>query len=229
MTSVAIIPARGGSKGIKRKNLALINGKPLIAYTCEAALQSKKINRIIVSTDDLEVADFVKNMGIEIPFIRPSELANDFTPMIDVLMHALSWFDSQNYDIDDIILLQPTSPLRTSDQIDTALTIFSQKNPDTLVSIMKVPHQFNPLSVLKEESDGRMVPYLNQPVITRRQDKPVVFARNGPAILITKASLIKKGILYGDHTIGYLMDYKTSIDVDDYQDLLMAEFFLKSN
>jgi CMP-N-acetylneuraminic acid synthetase len=146
--------------------------------------------------------------------------------MIDVLKHAVSWFDSQKYVVDNVILLQPTSPLRTSDQIDAALTIFLQKNPDTLVSIMEVPHQFNPVSVLKEESDGKIVSFLNMPIITRRQDKPVVYARNGPAILITKAFLIKKGILYGDFTLGYLMDKVTSIDVDNYQDLMMADFFL---
>ena len=179
---LAIIPARGGSKGIPKKNMVLLAGKPLIQYTIDAAKGSKLITRIILTSDDNEIIEYCKKQGIEVPFKRPSDLAKDDTPMIDVIIHAIRYLEEkENYKPDIIILLQPTSPLRTSKHIDEALEKLINSDADSIVSVVEVPHQFNPYSVMKLE-DGYLkhfLPYDERKNI--RQLKPKFYARNGAA------------------------------------------------
>jgi CMP-N-acetylneuraminic acid synthetase len=222
---LGIIPARGGSKTIPRKNLALLLDRPLIAYTCNAARASTLLTRTIASTDDSEIAKTVQLYGIEVPFLRPAEYADDSTPMLPVLQHALT--SLQPYRPDVVVLLQPTSPLRTSQHIDGAIKLLLDSQADTVVSVMEVPHQFNPVSVMRM-TDGILTPYTEGPQILRRQDKPPVFARNGPAVLATKTSVIESGSLYGTTVRGFEMDRTSSIDVDDMHDLKIAEFLLSN-
>lgn len=222
----AVIPARGGSKGIPHKNTILCHGKPLLSYTCQAALNSKYLSRTILSTDDAKIAEVADAYGVDAPFIRPNHLSNDTAPMIGVLQHALDWFESSGYEVEAVVLLQPTSPFRTSRHVDEAIELFIKSSADSVVSVMEVPHQFNPVSVMKME-DGKLVPFLvGQNQILRRQDKPRVYARNGPAVLVVKPELVRAGTLYGDKCIGYLMDSKSSIDIDSYEDLRVAEVLL---
>lgn len=226
MSVIGVIPARGGSKGIPRKCLVACGGKPLLAYTCAAARQSQRLERCLISTDDPEIAEFATTQGIEVPWLRPAELAQDDTPMVAVLAHALAQLQASGVAVTALVLLQPTSPLRQAHHIDGAVDLFWQAQADTVVSVVAVPHQFNPVSVQRLEQ-GQLQPYLpQQPLITRRQDKPVVYARNGPAVLVVKPAVIARQQLYGDRTCGYVMDTQSSLDIDMPADLELVEALL---
>jgi CMP-N-acetylneuraminic acid synthetase len=221
---LGIIPARGGSKSIGRKNLAVLLGRPLLTYTCEAARNSSLLTRVIISTDDEEMSSTAQASGIEAPFLRPSSLSEDSTPMIPVLQHALGAL--RPYSPDIVVLLQPTSPLRTSAHVDAAVRLLLESGADSVVTVVEVPHQFNPVSVMKM-TDGHLTPYLDVPQILRRQDKPRVFARNGPAVLAAKRSVIDAGSLYGTQVVALEMKPAESIDIDEAGDLALAEFWLR--
>jgi CMP-N,N'-diacetyllegionaminic acid synthase len=223
---LGLLPARGGSKSIPRKNIALLAGKPLLAYTCEAAKASRYHLRPVLNTDDDAIAAVGREYGIEVPFMRPAKLAQDETPMIDVLMHSINWFnENQNYSPEIVVLLQPTSPLRRAEHIDAGIDLLIATGADTVVSVVEVPHQFAPDSLMVLRG-GRLVPYADSPMILRRQDKPRVFARNGPAILVMRREVIESGRLYGDVVQPLKMARPESVDIDDADDLLLAEFFL---
>lgn len=226
MNILGIIPARGGSRSIPRKNLVPLAGRPLLEYTCEAALSSRRLNRTILSTDDEEIAGAGKACGVEVPFLRPSDLARDGTPMVDVVQHAVSWLaEHERYLAELIVILQPTSPLRRAEHIDAALDLIIETGADTVVSVVQVPHQFNPVSLMRLDN-GRLVPLVDQPMILRRQDKPLVYARNGPAVLVVRREVIAQGRLYGDTVRPLEMSLMDSVDVDGPDDLALAEFYL---
>ena len=228
MAFVGLIPARGGSKGIPGKNIASCAGRPLIAWTCEAATASVRLARTVVSTDSEQIARVAAEWGVQAPFLRPTELAQDATPSIDVMRHALSWLEAGKDDITALVLLQPTSPLRTSAHIDAAIQLFVESGADSVVSVMQVPHRFHPASVLRE-ADGWLIPHEGMThTVRRRQDVPPMFARNGPAVLIVSPELIRSGRLYGDRTRGFVMSAEESVDVDEASDLRYAEFLLRS-
>lgn len=227
MSIVALIPARGGSKGIPGKNIASCGGKPLIAHTILAAREAAGIDRVLVSTDDDNIAAVALDWGAEVPFRRPESLSGDEVPMIGVLQHALSWLESAREQVDALVLLQPTSPLRRAAHIDGALGLFLQHRPTSVVSIVEVPHRFHPMSVLKLEQ-GYLSPYLeNAAAPARRQEKPPVFARNGPAILVSTPAAIRSGTLYGDRCMAYPMPHRESIDIDDPEDLELANLLMQ--
>jgi len=224
MKTLGLIPARGGSKAIPRKNIVLLAGKPLLAYTCEAAAGSLKLDRVILSTDDPEIVQVAEKYGVDAPFIRPGNLADDEAPILPVIRHALDWLDEKegtHYDV--IVLLQPTSPLRKSTHIDAAVDMMLSTGADNVVSVTAVPHNFNPVSVMRLDDDGYLQPFLEGDMILRRQDKPLVFARNGPAVLAVRRSVIDSGRLYGDRVLPLEMDPLDSIDVDDESDLILVE------
>jgi CMP-N-acetylneuraminic acid synthetase len=221
---LGIIPARGGSKGIPRKNLAPVLGRPLIAYTFDAARASKRLSRLILSTDDNEISALGRSFGIEVPFLRPPFLATDDTPMLDVIRHALSALPGYSPDL--VVLLQPTSPLRTSEDIDRTIDVAVESGADSTVTVVEVPHQYNPGSVLKM-SNGIVTPWLEGPLILNRQDKPAAFARNGPAVLVMRREVIESGRLYGDVVRGVKMSLSASVDVDNADDLAAAEWQLQ--
>lgn len=224
---VALIPARGGSKGIPRKNLAPCGGKPLIAHTITAALGSSSLSRVIVSTDDDEIALVSRSLNAEVPFMRPRELSQDTTPMTAVLCHLLEWLAAHGPEPDAVVLLQPTSPLRCSHHIDEAVEIFFRTRANSVVSVVEVPHQFNPVSVMTLEN-GQLTSYLDAGrLITRRQDKPRVYARNGPAVLVCRPSAIRKQDFYGEYCVPYLMSRKDSLDVDEPFDLELVDALLR--
>jgi CMP-N-acetylneuraminic acid synthetase len=222
---IGLIPARGGSKSIPRKNLAMLAGRPLLAHTAAAALAAKRLDRILLSTDDGEIAAAGRGLGIEVPFLRPPELAGDTADMLPVMRHALDFLDAHGVAAAAIVLLQPTSPLRTAANIDAAIELFVAERAETVVSIVEVPHQFNPVSVMTLDG-GALRPFLPGPAILRRQDKPRVVARNGPAILIVGRETLRRGVLYGEKTLGYLMSAAESLDIDAPDDLWLAEQYL---
>lgn len=229
MHVLGVIPARGGSKGIPRKNLALLAGRPLIAYTCEAARASRTLTRVIVSTDDAEIAGTADRLGVEVPFLRPAALASDETPMLDVLVDLLATLDAREaYRPDVIVLLQPTSPFRRAEHIDGAVRLLQDTGADSVVSVVAVPHQFSPASLLRIEGD-RLVPVGGTIGPMRRQDKPALFARNGPAVLaVRRSTLVDEGALYGTDVRPLVMAREDSIDVDDAFDLQVAEMLLSA-
>ncbi len=224
---LAVVPARSGSKGIVGKNLRTVAGKPLLAYACEAALSSQRVTRTLVSTDSVAIADVARSCGAEVPFLRPTSLAGDETPMLHVLMDVLaSLTAAEGYRADAVVLLQPTSPLRTAAHVDAALALLEQSGADSVVSVVEVPHQFGPTSVMTLDGE-RLVPYLEDAeTATRRQDKPRVFARNGPAVLAVRASVLEGGSLYGRDCRPLVMRAEESVDVDEPFDLEVAEWLL---
>jgi CMP-N-acetylneuraminic acid synthetase len=223
-----VIPARGGSKGVPRKNLAPLAGRPLIAYTIDAARSSRSLSRTIVSTDDEEIAAVARSCGADVPFLRPSHLALDDTPMVDVLVDMLATLDAEGYRPDVLVLLQPTSPFRRAEHVDAAVDLLVSSNADSVVTVIPVPHQFTPSSLMQLRGD-RLDPWSNAPAPTRRQDKPHLFARNGPAVVATRPGLVlAERRLYGTDTRGIVMSREESIDIDDAFDLRVAELLMAS-
>jgi CMP-N,N'-diacetyllegionaminic acid synthase len=224
---IGLIPARGGSKSIPRKNLVALAGRPLLAYTAAAALGSRRLDRTILSTDDAEIAALGRSLGLEVPFLRPEQLAGDTAEMVPVMRHALNWLTEQGTAVAALVLLQPTSPLRQAGHIDEAVELLLASSAETVVSVVEVPHQYSPASVMTMHADGRLTPLLPGPPILRRQDKPRVFARNGPAILAVRSAALRRGTLYGEPTIGYRMSAPDSIDIDEPDDLWLVEQYIQ--
>jgi CMP-N-acetylneuraminic acid synthetase len=207
------------------KNLRLLAGRPLLAYTAAAALGSRRLARAVLSTDDPAIAAVGRALGLDVPFMRPAGLAADDTPMLPVLVHAVDEARRGGFVPDAVVLLQPTSPLRTSAHIDAALQMLESSGADSVVSVVEVPHQFSPVSVMILE-DERLRPFLPGPPIMRRQDKPRTFARNGPAVLAVRVATLAGGSLYGDDCRPLLMDDASSVDIDRAADFEYAEFLL---
>tara|TARA_Y100000768_G_C23988997_1_gene690846 strand:+ start:5930 stop:6643 length:714 start_codon:yes stop_codon:yes gene_type:complete len=229
---LGLIPARGGSKGIPLKNIKNIYGKPLLAYTAEAALKSKNLDRVILSTDSIEIKDVGEKYGLEVPFLRPKILSKDDSPTLPVIIHALENIRKKDNFIPDIVvLLQPTSPLRNNHHIDNAIKVFlDNENADSLVSVVKIPHNFSPYSALQKGKQNIVTPFLKHSEnYTLRQKKPVFYGRNGALYISTRECIVDKKSMYGDITISYLMDQKNSLDIDSHFDLKVLECFLKKS
>jgi CMP-N,N'-diacetyllegionaminic acid synthase len=216
MEVLGLIPARGGSRG---KNLWPLAGKPLLAWTVEAARASSTLTRTVVSTDSEEVAATARELGAEV-LARPAELARDETPTRAVIAHALDELGS----FDVLVLLQPTSPLRKPEHIDEAVRLLVETDADSVLSVVEVPHQFRPVSLMAIE-EGRLIP-LAADAPTRRHDKPVVYARNGPAVLALRPDRLGEDLYAGDCR-PYLMDLRDSIDIDEPTDLELAALLLR--
>lgn len=225
---LGIIPARGGSKGIPKKNIALLAGRLLIEYTFDAAKGSKLIDRLILTTDDEEIAEVGRKNGIEIPFIRPKELAADDTPTLPVIKHAVDFMENEfKYMPDMIVILQPTAPLRKARHIDEALNLLINSDADSIVSVVEVPHQYNPYFIM-EITDGKLSFYRKEGLnFTRRQDLPKTYSRNGAVYAFRLKTLKEKNSIYGDKCLPYIMDFSESINIDSLDDLRIAELFIK--
>lgn len=214
MKILGIIPARGGSKGIPKKNIKLLNGKPLIAYTIEAALASN-LYRVIVSTDCEEIASISKKYSVEV-IMRPAHLAEDKTPTLPVLQDVVTRLEEE---FDAVMTLQPTSPLRTSKHINEAIELFeSDKEADSLVSVVEVPHNYLPEKLMSY--DGKYLSGNSE--AKRRQEVSAMYARNGAAIYITKTEKLSEYI-FGGKILPYFMSKTNSFDIDDMEDWEIVE------
>jgi len=220
MRAVGLIPARGGSRGIPGKNLAPLAGRPLLAWTVEQARGSTSLDHLAVSTDSAEIAQAAHALGVEV-VDRPAELAADTTPMIDVIRHALEVLVA-----DEIVLLQPTSPLRQARDIDGAVALRRSTGASSVVSVVRVPHNFSPESQLRMTAERRLEPYVAGDAAPARQAKPLLYARNGPAVLVVTAETVRRGSLYGEDCRAYEMPPERSLDVDEQHDLELAELLL---
>lgn len=223
MKILCIIPARGGSKGVPGKNIKLLGDKPLIAYSIEQAVASNSFAKIIVSTDDEVIARTALDFGAEVPFIRPSELANDTASSIAVVKHAVALLESKNEFFDAVCLLQPTSPFREKGFITRAISKFSFTDTDALVSVLPVPHEYNPHWVFEADRNGMLqIATGEKEIIKRRQELPGAFFRDG-AIYLTKTVFIKKGTFYGEK-LGYIeSNPKLYVNIDTMEDWIQAE------
>ena len=221
-TILGVIPARGGSKGIPRKNIRLLGDKPLLAWTVQTALQSAVLDRLILTTEDEEIAEVGRTYGCEVPFLRPQELATDETPGIEPVLHALNLLEAhEGYVPEFVMLLQPTSPFRTSEQMKQAVKQFLMSNFDSLVSVVEPKHP--PLWMFVKDADESLKPLLSSEKPTRRQDLPESFALNG-AIYLTRTTVLKREKTFmPERTMGYVMDRLTSLDLDDMVDWKVAE------
>lgn len=226
MAIIGLIPARGGSKGIPGKNIASCGGRPLLAYTAESALKAAHLDRVILSTDDDAIAATGVALGLEVPFMRPSEFSGDTASSLSVIVHALDWLEQEGEAVDAIVLLQPTSPLRTAKHVDEAINRFRDSRADTLVSVVEVPHRFHPESLMRIEGGALLPLKASGEMILRRQDMPALYARNGPAILILTPAQVRSGNLYGEGTVAYEMSAADSLDIDTPADLALADWLL---
>lgn len=220
MRILGIIPARGGSKGVPGKNIKLLGELPLLAYTAKSALASKYLSKVILSTDCPSIASVAQQYGIEVPFLRPEFLATDTASSIAVVEHAVSYLENQGEFFDAVCLLQPTSPFRPKGFIDKAIQKFIQDGADALVSVLPVPHEFNPHWIFEPNEKGLLqIATGDKEIIKRRQDLPQAFFRDG-SIYITKTSVIKEGSFYGTK-LSYLEndpDFYVNIDaLEDWE------------
>lgn len=223
---LALIPARGGSKGIKNKNIVSVSGKPLIAYTIDAAKASKYIDYVYVSTDSEKIADVAIKYGALIPFMRDETLAQDTSKTIDAVMFSVNKFKEMGYDFDYLVLLQPTSPLRTGEDIDAAIEKLLASTYTSLVSVSKVDD--NPVLIRSIDDNNCLVPILKQSSTVRRQDFKDYYRVNG-AIYINKISELTLNTSLNDNLYAYIMPQDRSFDIDTMDDLKTLRSFLRKS
>ena len=221
---LALIPARGGSKGLPRKNVLPVGGKSPIAWTIEAAEKAKCISRVILSSDDDEIIAVAKEFGCEVPYKRPEELASDKASSIDVVFHALKEIPGYDY----LLLLQPTSPLRTSEDIDAAFALMLEKQAPACVSVC--PVEESPYWMYQLEGQSRLRSVLEMPLeATRRQDLPNVYSLNGAIYIARVDWLLRQRSFMSCDTVGYVMPRERSVDIDTPEDYQKLNEFLCNN
>lgn len=223
MKILGVITARGGSKGVPGKNIKLLGEHSLLSYTAKAANQSKLLYKTILSTDDAAIIEVAKKDQIEVPFIRPSELANDTATSISVVQHALAHMESIGEFYEAVCLLQPTSPFREKGFIDAAIQKFIAEDADALVSVLPVPHEYNPHWVFEPNSSGFLkIATGENTIISRRQDLPKSYFRDG-SVYITKTALLKKGSFYGEKLSFMESNPDFYVNIDTLKDWEIAE------
>lgn len=220
---MALIPARGGSKGIKGKNIVMLEGKPLIAYSIEAALATRYIDEVYVSTESEEIAKIAIEFGAKVPFLRPSELALDTSRTVDVVCHFLNAMSSMGEKFDILVLLQPTGPLRTSEDIEHALAVFYNNDYQSVVSVSEVDE--HPILMRRINEDGEMRKIWDANSTVRRQDMEKIYKVNG-SIYINDVKEINPNTSFNDNKIPFIMSKQNSVDIDEYVDLAVAKYYL---
>jgi len=228
---LAVIPARGGSKGVPRKNIRLLGDRPLIAYTIETALKAQNLlHRVIVSTDDEEIAGIARQYGAEVPFIRPAELGADKARMVPVLQHAVSFVEDQDHvHLDWVLLLQPTTPFRSVEDIQEAVHLSQTGGCDSVISVVQV-FGVHPILMKRIEND-RLLPFcIDEKEGTRRQDyQPPAYMRNGAIYLTRRNGLMENGSIWGKVIRPYIMPEERSVNIDNEMDFLIAEQMLSKS
>ena len=226
MEVLGLITARGGSKGLPRKNVLLVAGRPMIAWTIEAALESRALRRVVVSTDDEEIAEVSRRWGAEVPFLRPAELAQDGSSHFSTVVHALRWLEShEGAALDYIMLLQPTSPLRTAKDIEAAVDVARKKRADSVISVSASPaHPYQVRRIVQDGTLEEFVPGSPPPGVpeTRRQDFPAAYHVNGAIYLIRREVLLQYETFEPPNTFPYVMPSHRSLQIDEPWDLRVA-------
>lgn len=220
---LALVPARGGSKGVANKNLRPLAGRSLLEYAARAAAASGVIDRIVLSTDSPAIAEEGKRVGIEVPFMRPAELAADETPMLPVIEHAVAALAADGWKADIVVLLQPTSPLRTGAHISNAVNALRESQADSVVTVLELPRHLSPDYVMRVDG-GRLVPFLAEGArITRRQDARPAFVREGTVYAFWRRTLDEQRSIYGNDCRPLLVPARESLSIDTPEDWAEAE------
>jgi CMP-N,N'-diacetyllegionaminic acid synthase len=224
MQLLGIIPARGGSKGIPGKNIKLLGDKPLLAYTVLVAQKAGICSRIILTTDSEKIAEAGRQQGVEVPFLRPPELARDDTPMLPVLRHAVTEMRARGFAPDAIVILQPTAPFRRSEDLKGALAILdTDRSVDSVVSVELVPEHYSPYFVMKIE-EGRLLPFIEDGLkITRRQDAPKAYSRSGDFYFTRIQTLMEDNSIYGQNCRPFIVSHAKRVNLDTLEDWKEAE------
>ena len=223
MNVLGLVPARGGSKGVPGKNTRLLAGRPLLAYTARAAIDSRVLDRVILSTDAESIAECGRQVGLDVPFMRPAPLAEDDTPMLPVIEHALGELQREGWQPDVVVLLQPTSPLRTPLHIRSAVELLRTSGADSVVTVVAVPQHLSPDYVMRIE-DGRLWPFLPDGLrVTRRQDARVAYAREGTVYAFRTEAMRRCGNIYGEDCRPLLISAEESLSIDTAADWAAAE------
>ena len=229
---IAIIPARSGSKSIKNKNIKNFFGKPLIFWTIDAAIKSKKINRIFISTDSKFIANMCLKYSkkVEVPFLRPKHLSNDNSPALKTYIYMSKKLNKIGISFDEFIVLLPTSPLRTSSDIDKSIKIFYKNKPDSVISCVKPEHPYH--WYLKKNHNNRLKEIFKKESLQSRmnsQQNQNLLIPNGAIYILISSIIKKKNSYYTNNTLGYLMSKKNSIDINNLFDFDLAESIIKKN
>jgi len=222
---IAIIPARGGSKRLPGKNIKLLGGKPLIAWTIEAAIKSNIFDHIFVSTDSEEIASVSKDYGAKVPFLRPAELASDTATTNDVVTHLVEWFEKEyNKEVTTVAILQPTSPLRNAQHIQEAFKVMEMKRAKAVVSVCELEYPIQFCNQL--DSDGSMNGFIKKENNKRTQDLEPYYRLNGAIYILSRKYVNRLSELYSEGTYSYLMDIKSSVDIDTEEDFNNALYYM---
>jgi len=226
---LGVIPARGGSKGVARKNLREVGGRPLVAWSVAVAREAADVlYRTVVSTDDEEIAEVCRGLGADVPFLRPPDLGGDRVPMVPVLRHAVRAVEEEEgRPVDRVMLLQPTNPFRTADDIREAVRLASQGECDSVISVVRVFH-VHPI-LMKRIEDDRLLPYcVEEEEGTRRQDyDPPAYMRNGAIYLTERDTLVERGSIWGETIRPYVMPAERSVGIDSELDLKLADLLMR--
>jgi len=206
----------------------MLAGKPLLAYTAEAALAARRLSRVVLTTDDEGIAEVGRQWGIEVPFLRPAELAEDDTPTLPVVQHAVRWLEQRGDSFDTICLLQPTNPLRRAEHIDACIELLGASGADAVVTVLPVPAEHNPHWVYFRNPEGILRLSTGEAIpIARRQDLPPAFHREGSVYVTRRQVLIEQNSLYGSRLVGYPVDPAESVNIDSIEDWQRAERLLR--
>ena len=222
---LGVVPARAGSKRIPGKNLVALGGIPLIDYTLKAAAAARRLGAVVVSTDSEAIAARARSLSAVVPELRPAEIAGDLSPVVAALQHALAAFERTGSRVDAVVLLQPTSPFRTPEDIDRAIELFEREGADTVTAVR--PSQDHPYWVWRERGET-IVPFFSQAEISMdRSALPKAFTENG-AVYVMRRELVDAGRIYGARVVPYVMDVLDSVDIDTPADLEWAEHLLRN-
>jgi CMP-N,N'-diacetyllegionaminic acid synthase len=226
---LALVPARGGSKSIPHKNIVPLGNKPLIAYVLDTLQRSRYINKVVVSTDDTQIAEVAEKAGAEVPFLRPREISQDSSPAMPLIFHAVKALqEMQNYVPDVIVFLQPTSPFTRVGQIDSAIELLRESNADAVTTVVEAPHVFHPYNIRQVNADGTVNFFMpkEHDLYPTRQAKPKFYAF-GNVYVLKHQTLTNYGNLYGERCIPLVVDAVSAFDINDPVDLAIAECLLK--
>jgi CMP-N,N'-diacetyllegionaminic acid synthase len=226
---LAIVPARGGSKAIPSKNIKPLGGKPLIQWAAEAARESGLFDKIVLSTDSPEIAKVGRSVGLEVPFLRPADIATDASPMLPVIRHALAHYEKEGYVPDVVILLQPTSPFRKPQTLREASRRIVGEGFDSVVGVRRVPDEYSPYYLMKVDEDGLLRFLFPEAALKtgRRQDALPAYKRCGSVFAFSRDCLEKHGNIYGERCFPLVADEREGVNIDTPEDWALAESFLE--
>ena len=224
---LGLIPARGGSKGVPRKNIRPLLGKPLLQYTAESARTARRLSRLVLTTDDPEIAEVGRRCGLEVPFLRPAELSADDTPTFPVVQHALRWLLESGDSYDAVCILQPTCPIRPPGLIDACIERLEETGADSIVTVLPVPSAHNPHWVYFQNGNGLLrLSTGERTPIASRQDLPPAFHREGSVYVTIGRAILEGNSLLGHQLVGYPLDPSGTVNIDDFDDWARAEQLL---